>query len=298
LNHHWPEEVGLGAALLGWVAVYLTLSLVSASMALGVIAVPSGWLFPLVAMLAAALLVAVSFWLIVHGISCAWSARGVIIGMALALALQQVLHRTWEPRPDAFLLTLVHFGVGNVLLILFAMWTGQLVGGRVDKTSWVVPLLLVLAVVDCWSVFAGPTAQLVRDAAEDPAASDIAQQLVLWMPTLRGMQADQLAVDPTFGIGDLVVSSMLLEIARRCGLPVLRTAVALGVGLLVAPLVALSLGSHGVPALPFMGLAFLAVNARRIEWDRREILACVIFLAVLIPLLILVVTPLILPTLE
>lgn len=71
-------------------------------------------------------------------------------------------------------------------------------------------------------------------------------------------------------MGDITFAALYLAAARRHGLPVSRTLVALALGL-AATLATVLLTGIGVPALPFLGLAVVLAHpeARRIPHPDR-----------------------------
>jgi hypothetical protein len=89
-----------------------------------------------------------------------------------------------------------------------------------------------------------------------------------------------LGVAMYFGMPDAIVMAMLLALSVRFGFPVGRTAMALGIGLLVALLLAGGLGV-GVPALPYLCGAFLVAQVRHLPRDRESLRQLAVFLVVM-----------------
>jgi hypothetical protein len=280
-----------------WIFAYVVLSLLTAAMHEDDLGLLGGTRILILPLLAAVILILTTMWLLMRGVMCRWSLAAVVLGAFGCVIVNQVFHLLMSPEPGRDLHTVSLFGIANVALIGASLFIGKLVGGRVERLSWVVPIILVVALVDCWSVFFGPTGEIAEEIAEEPARAEVGQRLLLWYPNLTPTRPEGLAVKPSFGIGDLIIGALLLEIARRFGLRMGITLLALAVGSLAAmltpTLIAPLRGLPGFPALPFMGIAFIAFHWRGLEFNRREITLCVVFLVILFVLLITVINPLV-----
>ncbi len=288
-------ESHLALALILWVLTYTGLSLLSAALpdrTLGVIPVGETSLFTM-PLAAAVALVVTTLWLLQAGVVCQWRRPALIIGAVICVVVLNLIHTIWPPHPGAGLWVTVRFGVSNVALLGAALCVGKLVGEWVEHPSWVVPICLVALAVDCWSVFFGPTREIAEAVRTDPIGSEAAQRLMIWYPNLTPPDVEGLAVHPSFGVADFIVAALLFQIAAQFGLNLLTSLGALIVALLAAS-VAASLSARGLPALPFVVFAFLAVQWRALPWRRREIVATVIFITVLLLALVWLVNPLLL----
>lgn len=130
-----------------------------------------------------------------------------------------------------------------------ALALGRMLGDQVLERWWLVLMVLVALLVDAWSVFAGPTRAVVESA---PSVLDY---LLVHFPALGH-------AGPATGIGmsDFVFVGLLAAGAARTRLP---PRVAL-VAMLLSFALTLTAGillRRPLPALPFLGLAFLVVVA-------------------------------------
>lgn len=171
----------------------------------------------------------------------------------------------------------------GVLLLAFGTWLvdrGDLVVGAIPaaygaavlgvasaravrRAVWALPLVLAAGLSDAHSVAAGVTGRLLDDGALTATATErvaptlsvapgIVERvdlLVLHVPAATGTWM--------LGLVDVVALGMLLGLAHLFWLPLGRTAIALGVALVMA--VALD---TTVPVLPLLGIAWVLVNAR------------------------------------
>ncbi len=150
---------------------------------------------------------------------------------------------------------------------------GSVVGGAVEHAGHLVIVAVVSALVDVFSVLhpSGPTAQIVRIEAA-------VSVLALPWPMLGTAR-----VEPILGIGDVTFAAIYLAAARRHALSRRRTLLALACGLAVT-LVVVVVAERGVPALPFLGAAFVLAHpeARRVPpGDRRAALLGVVGIVLL-----------------
>jgi hypothetical protein len=134
--------------------------------------------------------------------------------------------------------------------LALAAGLGFLLAGLLEA-AWQLAVIAALAlVVDVVSVLAGPSAALVQHA---PRALDaVALHLPLWG------QDRHVLVGPADAIffGAFVAAAAALGLRRRA------TAAALAAALEITVVIAVAVG-RALPALPFMALALLAVNAGR-----------------------------------
>lgn len=288
---HRNPVLGLGLALALWVVAYSVLSTATAAMsedAMGRLAGTPLLLLPLFAALALTL---TTMWLILRGVLLEWTVPGLVVAGVICTAVSQGVHLLFDPSPERSLATVLQFGVANVALIGSSLFIGKLIAGRVENLSWVIPIVLVLTAVDIWSVYFGPTGRVAAEIQETPLESELGQALLLWYPNLTPAGEGGLAVTPAFGFGDLIVAAILLEVARRFALPLMRNLVALVVAIVTSLLSAL-LTPSGIPALPFIAALFVGVNWRAIPKNPREIALCAAFLVALLTVLVFIVNPL------
>jgi hypothetical protein len=133
--------------------------------------------------------------------------------------------------------------------VVFATGAGILLGRQVAEAWWLAAIAVIAIVADTWSVFAGPTKVVVERA---PGALDY---LLVHFPIV-GAQGPGMGL----GISDFIFLSLFTVGALGAGLRSSASFVAMGASLPVTVAVAL-LWKPALPALPFLALAFLAVNA-------------------------------------
>lgn len=152
-------------------------------------------------------------------------------------------------------------GVVAACLLAGGTLLGGVIGGRIEHPGHLLVVAYVTAVVDAYSVLSpgGVSAQVVDSA---PLLSVLT---VGWaMPGVEG-------VAPVLGVGDVVMSAIYLSAARAHRLGVARFGIFLlgGYALTLGALLAFE---RALPALPFLGLAVVAADARvrRLRSDDRR----------------------------
>lgn len=146
--------------------------------------------------------------------------------------------------------------------VVFAAGAGRLLGRQIDEPLALGLVAVVAVVADVWSVFAGPTKAVVERA---PGLLDY---LLVHFPLL-GRDGTGMGL----GLSDVVFLALFAAGSAGAGLRPRAGFAAMAGSLLVTVAVALA-WRPALPALPFLGLAFLAVNADLIErafpWRRRR----------------------------
>jgi hypothetical protein len=135
-------------------------------------------------------------------------------------------------------------------LLIAGTLVGAVVGGAIEQPGHLVFVAIVSAAADVFSVFhpSGPSAAVVQS---DAALSVLA----LPWPFLGTS-----AIEPFLGVGDIVFTALYVACARKHGLGVGRTLLALTLGYAVTMVAVVAL-EVAVPALPFLGLAVVAAHA-------------------------------------
>ncbi|MHB9150794.1 MAG: hypothetical protein ACYC33_12100 [Thermoleophilia bacterium] len=135
--------------------------------------------------------------------------------------------------------------------VVVAAGGGVLLGRQVAEAWWLAVVAAVAVVADTWSVFAGPTKVVVEKA---PAVLDY---LLIHFPVLG-------APGPGMGLGisDVIFLSLFTAGSVGAGLRAVAGFTAMAASFLVTVAVAL-VWKPALPALPFLALAFLAVNTSR-----------------------------------
>ncbi|NCO41386.1 MAG: hypothetical protein COZ06_35720 [Armatimonadetes bacterium CG_4_10_14_3_um_filter_66_18] len=155
----------------------------------------------------------------------------------------------------------------NVFLVGAAVCGGELVAKGLRAPSYLVMAAVVAAIADTFSVSVGPTSKL--------AGSETAlRHLALHWPALGGG-----GVIPIIGVGDFLFLSIFLVGAVKFGLGQRRNLVALSsafaVGIACTLLAEVFFSLRGLPALPFMCVAFLLANRSQLRLTPKELCAVV-----------------------
>jgi len=196
----------------------------------------------------------------------------LLAGAAMgALALLAVVAATLPPTLTAALVT--------VTLLTLGTSAGGVVGNAIEKPGHLLVVAAVSAAVDALSVLhpRGPTAQIIQS----DAAVGV---LILPWPILGTTH-----IDPVLGVGDVAFAAIYLVAARRHGLSIRRSVLALSLAL-AATLVAVLVTARGIPALPFFGAAMVLAHpeARRLDPpDRKRALIGLAALAAVVAALLL-----------
>jgi hypothetical protein len=169
------------------------------------------------------------------------------------------------------------FPVNTAALLLFTFTLGNWLAGELQRPGHLLPVCLVGALADLWSMAAGPTGRISEQTVEHvrETAERIARQeapppppwptflILQWpQPGAGGMAA-------LLGFGDLVFMALLLAAARRFALPGWRALGLVAAGL-VASLALSVILRRPVPALPAICLLFVLGNLRAMRLQRRE----------------------------
>jgi hypothetical protein len=156
----------------------------------------------------------------------------------------------------AAVLTVADFDVlANFARLAAATLVGWWFLGWFETVSWVVLVACIIPWVDAYSVWRGPTKQIISGHAQ------VFDVLSFAFPVPGRHSAANL------GVPDLLFFALFLGAAARFGLRVIPTFIGLvaGLGLTIAATVYFDLS--GLPALPGIALGFLLPNADLI-WPR------------------------------
>lgn len=157
--------------------------------------------------------------------------------------------------------------MGNIALILWAVFLGRLVSRVVREGKLLLPVAAVASVADTVTVFWGVVAHLTQKAPEVvktfSAQTPVAAPPSISLPTISSI-----------GIGDFMFLALFLAVAVRYGMDATRAMwLTLIVMVFVAPVPFIlipSLGTTGMPGLPFLSLGVLAANWRYLRFTRDE----------------------------
>ena len=143
--------------------------------------------------------------------------------------------------------------LANVAKIVAAAALGMWIATELEKLSWIVIVAAVSAVIDIASVAVGPTKALID---KGPVVVGYFTIGVTWFGYTYAEAFTGL------GVSDVIFFALYLATARRFGLRVGWSAVAMVASFLVT--IAVAMWWTALPALPLLSVAFLAVNADRL----------------------------------
>ncbi len=156
------------------------------------------------------------------------------------------------------------FLLGNVVLIVWAAFLGRLVSRIIREGKLLLPVTIVAAIVDIFTVFWGVVAQVQEKAPEVAEAFSASAPVEVpegvWAPILAAV-----------GIGDFLFLSVFLAVTIRFAMRPVKTMWAAYVVMLVAPL-AFSIipSTTGLPGLPFLAVAALWANRGHFSYTKEE----------------------------
>jgi hypothetical protein len=187
----------------------------------------------------------------------AWIAL-VLMPAVFALVLIALPLRTWRgllPVGAAFavlavVLTVAHADVfANFSRLAATTLLGWWFLGFFEAVSWVVLVALIIPWIDAYSVWRGPTKQIVAHH----------EQVFTWLSFAFPVWGEHAAAN--LGVPDLLFFALFLGAADRFGLRVFATWVALVAALGATIALTVWLDLSGLPALPAIALGFLLPNA-------------------------------------
>jgi hypothetical protein len=153
----------------------------------------------------------------------------------------------------------------DLAILGIAFNLGKLVGLLVNQRSFIVPLALVAAVADLWSVFAGPTAQIIQ-------VPDYYRYFLVCYPQLGST-----ILSPIIGIGDFTFLALFLTLIPRFELRARSTSWGIIISFIIALFLS-TISNKGIPVVPFMATAFLVANWKLLEFKRSDIRTAFIFI--------------------
>jgi len=209
------------------------------------------------------------------------SALSELLGMTAALALWYVVAGAGEPGTP---IRLIAVPAADVIFLLACVLGGRLLSRILRERSIMLPIALVLALTDVFTVFVGPTAVFLSEAPE------IVEHLSMKLPAVGSAAGPEGAAGlthfATLGPGDVFFAAVLLACVVRFDLNLRASfwwmfgVVGAGLALFVAVP-----GLPPLPVLPLMAVAFLIANRGRFQLtaqERRNTVIAVLFVIVLL----------------
>ncbi len=154
--------------------------------------------------------------------------------------------------------------LGNIVLIVWAAFMGRLVSRIIREGKLLLPVTVVAAIVDTFTVFWGVVAHVQEKAPEVAQAFSASAPVEVpegvWAPILAAV-----------GIGDFLFLSVFLAVTIRFAMRPVKTMWAAYAVMLVAPL-AFSIipSATGLPGLPFLMIAALWANRGHFNYTKEE----------------------------
>jgi len=178
---------------------------------------------------------------------------------------------------------LIAVPAADVILVLALILGGRLLSRIVRERSLVIPIALVLALADIFTVFLGPTALALEEAPDLVAAISVKLPAMGSATGPAGVAG--LRHVATLGPGDTFFATLLFAVILRFGLNLRRSFWWMYgiVGVVLAAAVAVP-GMPPLPVLPLMAVGFLVVNWRDVRLTRTEWVYVAIVFAVVIAL--------------
>jgi hypothetical protein len=145
---------------------------------------------------------------------------------------------------------------------------GSSIGSRVEHPSHLVVAAYVASIADLLSVLTawGVSARILQNES------------LLTLSAVSWGIVGQAEPRPVIGVGDIVMTAFLIAGARRHSLSLYRTLGALGLGYAIV-FVALVASGRPIPALPILGLVFVAANWETLRVRPQERLTVAITIA-------------------
>ena len=162
----------------------------------------------------------------------------------------------------------------NTLALLYVGYVvGYWLTGELEKAGHLIPVSILGALVDIWSVFQGPSRsvgeQAVEHATQQVETGTWQAPPVGTFALLNFPQPGAEFMTPIFGFGDLVYIAVFIGGSRRFGLSIWKNALLVIAGLWLAMITGFMTGQP-IPALPFICGLFLIGNFKSLELSKKE----------------------------
>ena len=157
----------------------------------------------------------------------------------------------------------------TVLFLLTCLWLGRLLSRLFRERSILLPVCAAAALVDIFTVYAGPTGHMLE------VNPKLVERLSVAIPQI-GSAAGQaglagLTIASFIGLGDFIFLAAFFGAAARFGFNLRRTA------WVVLAIVAVGMTAQWllpavakIPLLPFIGVGFVAANWREFQLNAEE----------------------------
>ena len=149
------------------------------------------------------------------------------------------------------------------------------------------PVCIVAALADIFTVFWGPTGEALEKAPE------LVRKLSVAIPEVGSAAGPEgargLAYAATMGLGDFIFLALFISLVARFGFPAARTVLAMLAGAVVGVIFALAnpFALPGMPLLPYLSAGFILANLgefRLTPQERRDLLLALLILGLMFAL--------------
>lgn len=192
--------------------------------------------------------------------------RVELLGMLLGLGLWYVLAGLGEENSRLRLATVP---AADVVFLVACVLAGRLLSRIVRERNLLLPVALVLALADVFTVFIGPTGEALEKMPE------LVTHLSIKVPQVGSAAgpagAAGLTHMATMGPGDLVFAALFFAAVVRLGLNLRASFIGILIPVVIGLVGFMLLPAlPGVPVLPLMALGFLIANRGQFRLSREE----------------------------
>ncbi|MBF0408945.1 MAG: hypothetical protein HQM10_16470 [Candidatus Riflebacteria bacterium] len=145
---------------------------------------------------------------------------------------------------------------------------GLWIGNGVDKAGHLIPVALVAALADAWSVSAGATSLIIR--------SSVIHHFLLRFPLIGKVPTE---IPFLIGMADFLFFGLFYRASERFSLGLRKNTLLMGISFVFAIGTAIFF-KVGIPVLPFMSVLFIAANWKHITLTKEETTQLGIFLLI------------------
>jgi len=157
--------------------------------------------------------------------------------------------------------------VSTIGLISAAAMIGRIIASRIDEIAFLIPLCLVAAIADLWSVFYGVTSELITKK------SVMLDYLLIKYPSLGSAQLRQF-----IGISDFLFAAIFMGCALNFKLNIKKTYISFILAFVTTFVIVAATGT-GIPAIPILAAFFMAVNYSILKVNYEDIKTMAIVIA-------------------
>ncbi len=168
----------------------------------------------------------------------------------------------------------------NTALIGMAFSAGRVVAMGIQENGHLIPALIVMAVMDFWSVYFGLSSHIVENQPE------FLDMVMLRYPTPGLAEGASQGPPPVVGGMDFCFMAIFLPAAKKFNLGTSRVFFGLVISLAVF-LIAVNFFGVKMPYAPFMAAGLFITAGSRLEWNRKHLLVTALFISGILGILLL-----------